>query len=183
MRIVGGKHRGRRLTPPADRRVRPTVDRVREAIFNILTQGSSTLPPDTQVLDAFAGSGALGLEALSRGAGHVTFLDTDRESIALVKTNVRDLLEQEQVTVLMRDATHPGPADQACDLIFLDPPYGKGLAPVALRALSENGWIGPDAGIVVELGKKEPLDLPDGFSLEDERTYGDTRIVFLRTSC
>lgn len=138
------------------------------------------MPPGTRVLDAFAGSGALGLEALSRGAGHAVFMDTDRDSIALIKANVRSLSEQDRATVSIRDATRPGPADQACDLIFLDPPYGKGLVPAALEALADHGWIGQDATIVAELGKTELLDPPGGFSVRDERVYGKSRIVYLR---
>lgn len=165
---------------PTGRQVRPTGDRVREAVFNILAQGRSALPPDTRVLDAFAGSGALGLEALSRGASHATFMDIDRESIALVKTNVRALSEQDRATLLNQDATRPGQADQACDLIFMDPPYAQGLAPVALKALVEKGWMGDSTTVVVELGKTEPFEPPGDFSITDERVYGKSRIVFLR---
>lgn len=182
MRIVAGKHRGRRLATPGGRNVRPTSDRVREALFSILTQGTAVLPSDTRVLDAFAGSGALGLEALSRGAGFASFMDSDRQSINLINQNLIDLDEHSRATVLQRNATSPGQTDAPFDLVFLDPPYREGLAPLSLEALRQAGWVAPGARIVIELSKKESIEVSEGYSLDTERTYGNTRIVILNAS-
>lgn len=186
MRIVAGKHKGKRLATPKDRRVRPTPDRVREALFSILVQrlsgGRPELPPETRVLDLFAGTGALGLEALSRGAAHATFMDTDRDSVALIDRNVRGLGEEKRTTVVKRDATRPGPADGDYNLVFLDPPYGENLAPATLTALKDDGWLAEDAVIAVELGKKTAFDPPGGFAVTADRVYGNTRILILKTT-
>jgi 16S rRNA (guanine966-N2)-methyltransferase len=179
VRIVAGKHRGRRLTAPGGRQVRPTSDRVRESLFSILTEGSATLSADTRVLDAFAGSGALGLESLSRGAGFATFMDTDRECNDLIDQTLADFDEHDRAKVLRRDATRPGKPDIPCDLVFLDPPYRQGLVPKALDALRQGGWIAPGTQIVIELSKKESIAVPEGYDLETERTYGNTRILIL----
>ncbi len=182
MRIVAGEHKGKKLAAPSDRRVRPTSDRVREALFSALTGGRWVFSSGTRVLDAFAGTGALGLEALSRGAGHATFMDTDRESVALVKRNVGILKEEKRTTVLGQDATRPGPADAKYDLVFLDPPYDKNLVPKTLEALRGNGWLAENAVIVVELRKKTAFDSLEGFAVTGDRTYGDTRVVILNTT-
>jgi len=179
MRLVGGYLRGRRLEAPAGRDIRPTSDRTREAIFNILAHADWA--PDIEgarVLDAFCGTGALGLEALSRGAGHAVFMDQGREALDLVRRNIAALGVDDRGTVLRADATRPPRAQTACTLIFLDPPYGKGLVPTALTALKERGWCSPDAVAVVETGLEDPLE----FAAErlDERVYGDTRVYFLR---
>ncbi|SMH59308.1 16S rRNA (guanine(966)-N(2))-methyltransferase RsmD [Azospirillum agricola] len=179
MRIVGGRHRGRRLVAPDGRDTRPTTDRTRESLFNILTHADWA--PDIEgavVLDAFCGTGALGLEALSRGAARCSFLDSGRAALDAVRANVAALGEAEVATVLRADATRP-PAGQPCALAFLDPPYAKGLAPVALAALSRAGWLANGALAVVEVGEGDPMPAPDGFTLLDERRYGDTRILFL----
>jgi 16S rRNA (guanine966-N2)-methyltransferase len=182
VRIVAGKHRGRRLTAPKGKHVRPTSDRVRESLFSILTQGEATLPKDVRVLDAFAGSGALGLEALSRGAACVTFIDKDRESVDLIEQNLANLGEEGRATVLLWNALRPGPANTPFNLVFLDPPYGAGLVPLALEALRQAGWIATHAQIVIEQSKKEDFKLPDGYSLESERSYGNTHILFVRAN-
>lgn len=179
MRIVGGKHRGRRLVAPDGRDTRPTTDRTRESLFNILAH--ATWAPDLAgavVVDAFCGTGALGLEALSRGAARCSFLDSGRPALDALRANLAALGEQDAAAVLRADATRP-PAGQPCDLAFLDPPYAKGLAPLALAALTRGGWLADGALAVVELGEGDPLPPPDGFTLVDERRYGDTRILFL----
>ncbi len=185
MRVVAGKHRGRRLAAPAGGRVRPTADRVREALFNVLAHKAfgpddRRLPRGARVVDGFAGSGALGFEALSRGAAHVTFLETRAEALRVIRKNAQTLDEAEKVTILACDATRPGPAEAPCALAFLDPPYGSGLAVPALEALARDGWLGPGALAVVELAAGEDFAPPAGFATLDERRYGDTRIVFLR---
>ncbi|CAO3422358.1 16S rRNA (guanine(966)-N(2))-methyltransferase RsmD [Azospirillum doebereinerae] len=180
MRIVGGRHRGRRLAAPDGRDTRPTTDRTREAVFNILAHADWA--PDfegTVVVDAFCGTGALGLEALSRGAAGCSFLDTGRAALDAVRANVATLGEEASATVLRADATRPPPARQPCGIVFCDPPYAKGLAPLALSALARAGWLADGALAVVEVGEGDALPPPDGFTLVDERRYGDTRVVFL----
>jgi len=183
LRIVGGSHRGRRLAAPPGRGVRPTPERVREALFDILAHNPFATPPlpeGARVLDAFAGSGALGFEALSRGARSVLFLETDTAARGALLANARTLGEEGRVRVLGRDATRPGPAPEAAGLAFLDAPYGRGLADPALAALAENGWLAPGAVVAVELSSREALAPPPGFTALDARRYGTTRVVILR---
>lgn len=188
LRIIAGKHRRRRLTAPQDRRIRPTLERVREAAFNVLAHGvpdgagvaGLALPEGARVLDAFAGSGAMGFEALSRGAAFVTFLDIDAKALALLRENVAVLGEAGQVAILRFDATKPARTQDAVDVAFLDPPYGMGLGEPALTALRDAGWFREGAIVLVELAAKEALTTPPGFRLFDERRYGTTRLVFLR---
>ncbi|WP_207455055.1 16S rRNA (guanine(966)-N(2))-methyltransferase RsmD [Azospirillum sp. SYSU D00513] len=185
MRIVAGKHRGRRLAAPGGMDTRPTTDRTRESLFSILASsgwGPEEGSPveDAVVVDAFCGTGALGLEALSRGAAHCSFLDIGRAALDAVRANIADLGEGERAAVLRADATKPPPPRQACTLAFLDPPYGRELAPRALAGLAGAGWLAPGAVAVVEVAKADPLPLPDGFTALDERRYGDTRLHFLR---
>ena len=179
MRIVAGKLRGRAIVAPPGDLVRPTSDRVREAVFNVLAHGDATLE-GARVLDAFAGSGALGLEALSRGAAFATFIDVATDAIAAIKQNADALDVARACRVIRGDAIQPPRADAPCDLVFLDPPYRSGLAANALKQLADAGWIAEDATIVVELGG--PFVAPDGFTLTDERRYGRTRIAFLKKS-
>ena len=184
MRIVGGRHRGRRLVAPPGESVRPTSDRAREALFNILSHGrfaASGLPfAGKPVLDAFAGTGALGLEALSRGASAAVFIETEREALAALRRNIAALGEEDSVRVMASDATRPPRATMRCAVAFLDPPYGSGLAAPALAALAAAGWFAEGALAVVEIAAREPLPVPDGLSLIDERVYGAARLVFLR---
>jgi 16S rRNA (guanine966-N2)-methyltransferase len=179
MRLVGGDLRGRRLEAPAGREIRPTSDRTREAIFNILAHADWAPEIEgARVLDAFCGTGALGLEALSRGASHAVFMDQGREALDLVRRNIAALGIGDRSAVLRADAVRPPRAQAACTVVFLDPPYGKGLASTALNALIERGWCVSGGVAVVETGLEDPLDI----DLErfDERVYGDTRVYFLR---
>jgi len=186
LRIVSGLWRGRKLAAGKDDRIRPTADRTREALFNILAHGGEyrtehgPLPQGVTVLDAFAGTGALGLEALSRGAAHVTFLDQHAEAIRLIRQNLATLDAADRATLVQRDATLPGRAAQACRLALLDAPYRSGLAPTALAALTRQGWLAPDAIAIVELETKEDLAPVEGFEILDERRYGKAKLVFLR---
>ncbi|MFC5305497.1 16S rRNA (guanine(966)-N(2))-methyltransferase RsmD [Azospirillum picis] len=180
MRIVGGKHRGRSLAAPAGRDTRPTTDRTRQAIFNILAHADWAPDLDgAAVVDAFCGTGALGLEAMSRGAAWCGFLDIGRPALDAVRANLAALAEAGNALVLRADATRPPPAPRACTLAFLDPPYGQGLAPRALDGLLKAGWLADEALAVVEVADRDPLPLPDGIVQVDERRYGDTRVAFL----
>jgi 16S rRNA (guanine966-N2)-methyltransferase len=185
LKIVGGKHRGRTIATPEGQTTRPTSNRAREALFNILmhanwsSDGTSPLI-DARVLDAFAGSGALGIEALSRGAAHVTFLDSDPAAVKLIGENLRKVGETAAAKVIRADVTRPPPSREACDLVFLDPPYRSGLAAPALTALAEAGWLKPGAVATVELGHAEDLGPPARFETIDERRYGAAKIVILR---
>ncbi len=178
MRVIAGRFRGRRLAVPTDGTVRPTGDRVREALFNILAHGAGGIAEAT-VLDAFAGSGALGIEALSRGAAHVTFLDNDPAVLRFLRRNVEGLEATDQINIFRADAGHPPRAPRAHDLVLMDPPYGAGLAAPALAALADQGWLAGDARAVIELAATEPFDPPAPFVIADERTYGAARLVFL----
>jgi len=185
MRIVAGRHRGRSLKTPSDLAVRPTADRTREALFNILMSGKLSEEgnrrlPGARVLDAFAGTGALGLEALSRGAAHAVFMENYAPAIEICRANIANLGEGQRAELLACDVLHPRPAPAPCDLVFLDPPYSQGLAEKALAALLRTGWIAPGALLCVEMMKNEPFDMPDGFSELDARTYGKAKLVFLR---
>lgn len=185
LKIVGGKHRGRSIATPEGQTTRPTSHRARESLFNILTHASwredGTSPlVEAHVLDAFAGSGALGIEALSRGATHATFLDNEAGAIRLIGENLRKLGEASAAKVIRADATRPPPSREGCDLAFLDPPYRSGLGGPALAALAANGWLAPGAIATVELGNTEDLLPPTGFETIDERRYGAAKILILR---
>ena len=179
MRIVAGKHRARSIEAPRGERLRPTSDRVREAVFNILAHGERDLIAGAAVLDVFAGTGAMGLEALSRGAGHAIFIEKHQASLQCLGRNIARLGEVEQATVIRGEATRPGPAPGASRLVFLDPPYGGGLAEPALRALADGGWLAPGATIVLELAGNDAFAPPEGFAISDQRAYGKTRVLFL----
>jgi 16S rRNA (guanine966-N2)-methyltransferase len=172
MRIVAGKWRGRPLESPPDARTRPTGDRVRQSLFDMLTHRVAF--ERLLVLDAFAGTGALGLEALSRGAAHATFFERDATSLAVVKRNVQKL--QAEAQVLRADATRPPHAATACDLVFLDPPYAKGLLATSVPALQAAGWFANDALLVAEMSSAAPEAAPQGFEVLDARDYGAARI-------
>ncbi len=182
MRIVGGKFSGRTLHAPSGLAVRPTGDRVREALFNILEHGDYPIE-GARVIDLFAGSGALGLEAISRGAVYALFVEEGAASRAAIRRNVEGLALTGATRIFRREATKLGDIPAGItpfELAFLDPPYDRGLAPPCLRALVEGGWLAEDASLVVETRDSEALDWPPGFTLVDERTYGDTKLWFLK---
>jgi 16S rRNA (guanine966-N2)-methyltransferase len=183
MRVVAGKHRGRRLAAPPGSAVRPTSERAREALFNILAHGRFAPMPvfqNARVLDVFAGTGALGLEALSRGARFATFIENDRVARTALAQNVKTLGEDDRARILAADGTQLTRADGPYDLVFLDPPYRSGLAPRALASLKEMGWIAPRALLILELAARESFAPPSDFALLEERRYGAGRLVFLR---
>jgi 16S rRNA (guanine966-N2)-methyltransferase len=183
MRIVGGSHRGRRLVAPPGTAVRPTADRVREAVFDILMHGRFAARGNPLaaaiVLDAFAGTGAFGLEALSRGAVAAVFIERDAAALEVLGRNVEALGETARARIVAGDAADPPPADRTAAIAFLDPPYGSGLAAPALSGLAAAGWLAADALAIVELARRESLPLPAGFVVIDERVYGVARLVFL----
>jgi 16S rRNA (guanine966-N2)-methyltransferase len=184
MRIVGGKHRGRRLLAPPGATVRPTSDRVREALFNILSHGqfaAEGIPfVEAAVLDAFAGTGAFGLEALSRGAAEAVFIEQDRTALAILRQNIEALGEGSRAGIVHGDATHPPRALLPCAVAFLDPPYHSGLAARALVALTAAAWLAPEAFAIAEIAAREELPAVAGFTPLEERVYGAARLVFLR---
>lgn len=190
VRVVGGRLKGRPLKVPgrgsaAGRALRPTADRVRESLFNVLAHGIEEFDiAGATVVDVFAGTGALGLEAMSRGAGHAVFIDDSPASLACVRDNAGRLGLARDITLLKLDARKllppPLAAEAPAALVFLDPPYGSGLANVALAGLATKGWLKPGAIAVAEVEAKEPLPVPKGFTVFDERTYGRARLVFLR---
>jgi 16S rRNA (guanine966-N2)-methyltransferase len=183
MRIVGGTLRGRALAAPSDERTRPTSDRVREAMFNILAHGAPALDlTGARVLDLFAGTGALGLEALSRGAAFALFVDDDPGARGVIRTNIEAFGLTGQTKIFRRDATGMGGAVQMgqYDLVFLDPPYGKGLGELALASVLDGGWLKPGTIVVVEEQAEAQIALPAAFEVIDQRTWGGTQVVFAR---
>jgi 16S rRNA (guanine966-N2)-methyltransferase len=182
MRVVGGRLKGRNLASPASRDIRPTADRLRESLFNILIHAYDDPITDARVLDLFAGTGALGIEAVSRGAKFALFVDNGAEARALMRDNVESLGLGGVTKVYRRDATNLGPAHpmEPFSLVFLDPPYAKGLADKALVSLRDGGWLMPNALLVVEEAKAAALAAPDGFAELERRAYDDTEFVFLR---
>ncbi len=183
MRIIGGEKRGATIRTPKGWDTRPTTDRVREALFNVLLHAHFAPPlAGARVLDLFAGSGALGLEALSRDATFALFVDTDAKARAAVRDNLVRLGLQGRAKIWRRDATQMGRCAPMppFDLAFLDPPYGKGLAEHALASLHEGGWLKPGALAVVEESTRATFTPPEVFETLDERTYGDTVLNFVR---
>jgi len=182
MRIVGGHLRGRTLAAPKTQAIRPTADRLREALFNILVHAYGDPISGARVLDLFAGTGALGLEALSRGAAFVLFVDAGAEARALVRENVAALGLGGVTRIFRRDATRLGAARpvEPFTFAFLDPPYGQGLAERALLAARTGGWLVADALVVVEEAAKAAFAAPEGFDELERRVYDDTVLIILR---
>ncbi|MGD9294224.1 MAG: 16S rRNA (guanine(966)-N(2))-methyltransferase RsmD [Roseobacter sp.] len=183
MRIIAGKHRSTALAsvgkgdPGAH--LRPTTDRVRESLFNVLQHKIDF--DGARVLDLFAGTGALGLEALSRGASFVAFVDDGRAAQRLIGQNIAKLRVQEQTELIRRDALRlPGRTGAPFDLVFLDPPYRRGFGARALATADAGGWLAPAALVVWE--EAAPMPAPEGFELVDQRKYGETNVTFLSKS-
>ena len=181
MRIVGGRLRGRPLQAPKSDAIRPTADRLRESLFNILAHRPDEPLADARVLDLFAGTGALGIEAMSRGASFALFVDDAAEARALIRGNVEALGLGGTTRLFRRDATRLGPAHpiEPFSLVFLDPPYGRGLAGPALTSAQDGGWLAAGALAVVEEAADAVLDCP-GFTQIDRRRYDDTQFILLR---
>lgn len=185
MRIISGKFRGRALATPSGSATRPTSDRVRESLFNILAHGIADFElPEARVIDLFAGTGALGLEAMSRGAAFCLFVEDAPEARGLIRQNVEAFGLTGETRIFRRDATDLGPAGTVApfDLAFLDPPYAKGLGERALAALISGNWLKPNALVVLEEHSQTALNLPHGMQPIDTRTWGETAIHFLKRS-
>lgn len=180
MRIVGGVWRGRRLAGPKAEGIRPTSDRLREALFNVLAHAYDDAVEDAVVLDLFAGTGALGFEALSRGAARAVFVDEGRQAGALIREGIAALGCEDRARLIQRDATRLGPAPEAASLVFCDPPYRKNLASAALAAAAAGGWLSPGALVLVEEAAEAGPVLPPGFAELERRSYGETTVTFGR---
>jgi len=182
MRVVGGKLRSRPIAGPKSDAVRPTSDRLREALFNILTHSYGNPVTGARVLDLFAGTGALGIEAISRGADYALFVDEGVEARALLRDNVESLGLGGVTRIFRRDASRLGPAHplDPFSLIFLDPPYGKSLAEKSLISARDGGWLMPEALLVVEEAADAGFKTPEGFVELERRRYDDTEFAFIR---
>ena len=182
MRVVGGRLRGRNLAPPKSQAIRPTADRLRESLFNILVHGYGNAVADARVLDLFAGTGALGIEASSRGAAFVLFVDDGAEARALLRENVEALGLGGVARIFRRDATNLGPAHplEPFSVAVLDPPYGKGFAELSLTSMREGRWLIKDALVVVEESTEARFSAPDGYVELERRDYGESELIFLR---
>lgn len=189
MRIVGGKHRGRRLAAPPGDAVRPTSDRARQAVFNILAHGGfgaggASAVSGAVVLDAFCGTGAMGLEALSRGAARATFVDNEPRSLVAARANIAALKEQAATRVIAADATRPPPRPKElppATLAFFDPPYAEAVAAASLAGFAEQGWLATGALCAVEeAARADELAMPPGFVVLETRRYGAARVTLLR---
>jgi len=184
MRVVGGRLRSRPIAGPKGQGLRPTADRLRESLFNILAHGYGDPVGGARVLDLFAGTGALGIEAASRGAAFVLFVDDGVEARSLLRNNTEALGLGGTTRIFRRDATKLGPAHpiEAFSLVFLDPPYGKGLAEKALVSARDGGWLKPQALIVVEESVEAAFKAPEGFEEIERRAYDDTELIFLHAA-
>jgi 16S rRNA (guanine966-N2)-methyltransferase len=184
VRIVGGRFRGRALKGPSSQAVRPTSDRLRETMFNILAHAYDDAADGARVIDLFAGTGALALEALSRGANFALFVDDSAEGRALLRDNIETLGVAGTTRIFRRDATKlgPMPPQPQFTLAFLDPPYGKGLGEKALASLRDGGWLAPGALCVLEDSGTAEVIVPEGFDLIEARDYGEAQVLFIKAS-
>lgn len=180
MRIVAGKHKGVRLDSPEGPATRPTSDRARENLFNILGHGDyAKRLRGGRILELFAGTGALGLEALSRGAAHCTFVETGKPALAALRANIAKCRAEDRSRVIASDAYRLGRQSRPFDIVLLDPPYKEGAVEEAIAAALEAGVIGKDTLVIAQLDPKTPISVPDGFVLQDDRKYGAARFLFL----
>jgi 16S rRNA (guanine966-N2)-methyltransferase len=180
MRIVGGQLKGRVLHSPSSNAIRPTSDRLRETLFNILAHSYGNAADGARTIDLFAGTGAMGIEALSRGANSTLFVDEGAEACAILRTNIEALGLMGVARILRRDACKLGaaPGEEKFNLVFLDPPYGRGLIAPALKSLRDGGWLTTHALIVIEESAGADMDLPEGFVARETRRFGDTQVIF-----
>lgn len=180
MRIISGKHRGRRIEAPKDMKVRPTTDRCREALFNLLMHGFDESPIIGQpVADLCCGTGALGLEALSRGASHVTFVDNSKQSLEYARDNAEALGEQKNVRFIMTDVLHLPTANAPVSLVLMDAPYNSGLIEPAYKVLRQRGWLKEGTVLAFEQSCKETFPELEGTEIATQREYGKTRVTLV----
>jgi 16S rRNA (guanine966-N2)-methyltransferase len=184
MRIVGGRLKGRVLKAPASDAIRPTSDRLRETLFNILAHSYGNPVEGARIIDLFAGTGAMAIEGISRGAQFALLVDQGTEACAIIRSNLASLDLTGSTRILRRDARKLGaaPENESFSLAFLDPPYGKGLVVPTLTALRDGGWLSNDALVVIEEAAQAEISLPEGFALIETRCYADTQVVFARMS-
>ena len=187
LRIIAGQHRGRRIETSDVKTLRPTSSRTRAAIFNILSHGAFSGEDNSpflsrHVADLFCGSGALGFEALSRGAAGVTFVDQSQDALNLVRTTAERFKEMSHARLMRSDSSQLPLSSVRHSLVFIDPPYNSGLAPKSLTSLKRQGWLEKDAVCVVEVSSHETFEAPEGFSVFDEREYGNTAVFLLRAT-
>lgn len=185
MRVISGKHRGRKIETVSSKKLRPTTGMAREAIFNILTHGKysedgESLIADANILDLFCGCGALSMESLSRGASSVTLIDIDKEHLDIARKNIRKIEEEQNASFIKGDSSTPPPARIPCEVIFLDPPYNQGLVTKALKGLIAGEWLAKNAIIIVETDFREDIRFPEQFEELDNRKYGNSRIRILK---
>jgi 16S rRNA (guanine966-N2)-methyltransferase len=184
MRVVGGRLKGRTLKGPASDLIRPTSDRLRETLFNILEHAYGAPVGGARVIDLFAGTGALAIEALSRGAAFGLLVDQRAEACALIRANIEALGLALATRLLRRDARKLGaaPGGEHYSLAFLDPPYGKGFVLPALASLRDGGWLEGNALVIIEEAAQIDVALPDGFALREGRSFGDAQLIFARAA-
>lgn len=187
MRITSGDHRGKIILAPAEKVVRPTTNKVRQAIFNILCHGNTHIGikdhiKGSQLIDVFCGTGAMAFEALSRGADYASCIDIDTNALAYCRINARNLALNDKLDIISSNALSPPPAQEPCSLVFLDPPYFAKLATPALNSLDGAGWIKDGALCIVETGWNEIFVWPGKAKILQERKYGKTKITFLNWS-
>lgn len=187
MRVIAGKFKGRNIDTLHEKgkNIRPTTGKTREALFNILSHGQflsgdKKLLDGARVLDLFCGSGALAIEALSRGAAYAVLVDMDKDHLEIARTNIKNLGEEQNAAFIRANSSTPPPAHLPCNLIFIDPPYNKGLAQITLTNLVKGNWLAENAVIVVETAKKEDVTPPESFEEMADRIYGNSRIRILR---
>lgn len=181
MRIIAGQHKGRQIAAPAGLETRPTAARAREALFNILRHWQPDVLDGQRVLDIFAGSGAFGLESLSRGAAAAVFVDNHPKALAVLQANITTLKEESRCRLIRGDACRLPKADQPCSLIFLDPPYRQGLVEPCLNSVLSGGWLADEGLVVVETAADEVVTPPAPLTVQDQRRYGAAMVWFLTT--
>ena len=179
MRIIGGKYKGRKLQSPSSSHIRPTTDRMRETLFNILSHGAGNGFSGARILDIFAGTGALGLEALSRGAEHVTFVEKDRRSQEIIKKNIIELNAENITSLKSIDALKIKDFEGSFDCIFMDPPYYKCLITPLLQIIKSENLLRKDGVIIIESASSENLDIPEYYNILKEKSYGQAKVMIL----
>ncbi len=187
MRVIAGKYKGRNIETMQDKgkKLRPTTGLAREALFNILSHGQfavggKKLLDGARVLDLYCGSGALAIEALSRGASYAVLIDMEKLHLDIARKNIKNLGAEENAAFIRANSSTPPPAHVPCNLIFIDPPYNQGLAQATLENLVKGNWLANDAVVVIETAKKEDITVPEGLEELEDRKYGNSRMRILR---